>query len=748
MPNASCPRAGAGSRPARDHRGAGPRQPRPARARRTAAALAVGPVLAVAALAGLAPAASASRRHSLPAPVTRSVITVAAQTSWVQGRSGLYLRLDVRSPLPAARLGLKFALYSRLTSRYAFDQSVNGTEPPSELPVDTPPTIPLGELDRRARVTGGVATVVTVHFPVTTGQEAGGGAFAPASASPTLGLDCGVTCDGVYPLEAALVDTAGGTPLSTITTHLIYTAGSAGTLPLGVALVLPAGTTPVLRADGRPALGKRQLTRLADLLDPIAANPRARLTLDLAPQLLEALQRDGSRQGVAELAALRKLFGVRPDASAPSRHETLGAPFAAVEPTALTSAGAGGELELQLARGAQVLASALGLASSPEPYVVGSGLDRAALQLLERDGVGELVLPSADATTLPGTPALTSTMTSPFRLVLRPTANGGTSGIEAFAADPGLAGRFSAEPSDPVLAAHQLLAELAEIYFDAPYGRARRAVVVDPVGWAPNARFLSTLLAGLSPSPVLATLTLTQAFAAVPVGGNGAPPVEQLVRDGAVAARDRLSGHEVASERRVIAVVRSVLPGDAGLLSRLEDAVLLGESAGLRSTARAAYQAVPRRAERGLSHLIKLPAGRTVTLTSRTGKIPVSFVSTSRFAVHAVVELSDPALSFGAAGRGPRPIVLAGKTTDRDYQVAARISGDSRLVVRLLSPVGGKVLFVASFSVRSTFVSAEAVALSIGAVLVLAAWWLRSLLRRRRAASRRTADAGEPPVVA
>ena len=744
MSNASCPRPGAGSRRSRTLRGAGPSQRRAARARRLAAALALGSVLAGAFLVGLAPPGSASRRH-LSTPATRSVISLVAQTSWVQGRSGLYLRLEVRSPLPASRLGLKFALYSRLTSRYAFDQSVNGTEPPSELPVDTPPTIPLGELGRRPG-TGGVAAAVTVHFPVSTGQEVSGGTLAPASASPTLGLDCGLTCDGVYPLEAALVDTESGTPLSTITTNLVYTAYSAGTLPLGVALVLPAGTSPALLPDGAPELGRARLTRLADLLEPIAANPRARLTLDLAPQLLEALRRDASSQSQADLGTLERLFGAPPGGAAPSRHEMLGAPFAAVDPSALASAGAGGELRLQLARGAQVLASGLGLESTPEPYVAGSGLDPRAVRLLERDGINELVLPSPEVTTLPGTPVPTSTTTSPFRLVLGSHATGSTSRLEAFASDPGLAARFSADSADPVLAAHQLLAELAEIYFDAPYGRARRAVVVDPVGWTPNAPFLSTLLSGLSRSPVLATLTLAQAFEAVPIGGNGAPAVRRLVP--APGVRAALSEREIASARRAIAVVRSVLPDDSGLISRLGDAVLLGESATLGRSAAARYEGAPRRAEAALSHLLKPPAGRTVTLTSRTGKIPVSIVSTSRFPVHALVELRDPALSFGAAGGRPRPIVLVGKTTDRDYQVAARVSGDSRLVVRLLSPVGGKVLLVASFSVRSTFVSAEAIALSVGALLVLAAWWLRSLLRRRRAASRKIAAAGEPPAVA
>jgi hypothetical protein len=144
------------------------------------------------------------------------------------------------------------------------------------------------------------------------------------------------------------------------------------------------------------------------------------------------------------------------------------------------------------------------------------------------------------------------------------------------------------------------------------------------------------------------------------------------------------------------------------------------------------YDAAPRDDLEQLSRSLTITGGRTITLTSRTGEIPITIVSTYRYAIHALTELRDSALDFLGTCSRPVLTILATKSTASECPVRARTSGDSRLAVMVVAPVGGLTLVSGSLKIQSTAVSGVAIALSIGALLVLGAWWLRSVLRHRR----------------
>ncbi len=690
----------------------------------------------------------AGASHAAAAGAPGPSLTLAGQTSWVRGPSGFDLQVQIRSSLPVSRLGLRFVLYSRLTSRSAFEQSISGTEAPSELPIDAPATIPLRSLVRRSGADG----AVTIHFSVSTAATS----QSRRISSPALALDCGDQCDGVYPLRAVLVDSTSEAILASFTTHVVYTAGIAGALPLRVALVLPAGSEVALRSDGSSLLTPARLATVEQLLGTVQAAPDVALTLDLYPQLVVALERDRSKQAKTVLATLVSLFGAHGGGGPAPLREVLGTTFTPVDVAALSAARLGGELARQLARGAQALDNGLGLAAAPAPYVSYAPIGQGSLALLERLGVHDLVLPTDSVTVTAGTPAPTVALTSPVGLV-RPgaakeqaTGSGATAtpAATALVADPGLAAHFSGAGADSVLRAHQLLADLAEIYFDAPSDRAARGVVVAPAAWHPDPSFLTTVLSGLATSPVLAARTLSGTFAELPVGGNGSPRVEQLAA-AAVHTSHPITGRSVVDARRALGVVASVLPDDRTVLAHLGDSILLSETSSMSRATRRRYAGAPRASYGLFDHSLAISGGRTVTLTSRTGQIPITIVSSSPYPVHASIEVRDSALSFPGGGAGPTPVVFKTKTTAREYHVSTRTSGASRLDVVVRSPVGGAVLLAGSFTIRSTAVSGVAVTLSVGALLVLLAWWLRSVLRhRRRAAAVRAAawsDAGAAP---
>jgi hypothetical protein len=133
---------------------------------------------------------------------------------------------------------------------------------------------------------------------------------------------------------------------------------------------------------------------------------------------------------------------------------------------------------------------------------------------------------------------------------------------------------------------------------------------------------------------------------------------------------------------------------------------------------------------------LTLAQDRTFTLTSRTGRIPITVISQTGYPVHAVLTLTSDKLTFPSGSK--QVLTLDRRDNPEYFEVSTRTSGDSLLTVSLVSPDGGLVLLPnGRFTVRSTATSAVAIALSVGAGAFLLGWWGRSLIMRRRDRSRR-----------
>ena len=705
-----------------------------------------GPVLVVAlALLLAAPLAGARAAAATTGGATPATVALASQTPWVTGPSGSELALRVASALPVERLGLNVVLYSRLGSRDALRETFGGTEPSSEYPLDSPATIPLASLDH-----GGL---VRLHLPVTTGST-------PATSrpsAPTLALDCatGGVCPGVYPLELVVIDRTDGAPLASLTTYLVYAPPTAGSLPLDVALVLPVGTHPALSPDGSVSLPRSRLDQLAELLATLARATTAPVSLAVHGQLVDALANgDGAARGV-----LSNLTGLL----AAGRDQLLPATYAATATDTLAQTGLTGELARQLATDRQAVASHLHTPLADGPYVVTDQLDPAGLRALRSDGIASLVLPPSSLST-PVSPV--ATPTAPLLLAAPGAGSPGgspggsprsspggsrspsaapTASTEGVLSDPGLAATFDGGGgSDPVLAAERFLAEASSVYFDDPFATEPRGVVVVGSPAAPT-RFLSRVLAGLAGSPVLRPVTLSHLLATVPAGANGTAATGSLADgrpDGRAVAAIRRS---VGAARRVLDTLRSVVPTDTALAGRLERAILVGEGAALDRHQHAAYEGAPAAALHRIAGALALSESRT-TLTSRSGRIPVTATSSVGYPVHVLLQLRSSDLTF-ANGQSvlELPLALAGPAVQRDIRVSTHTSGSSRLELSLLSPRNEAVLVSVEVTIRSTAISGAAVALSAGAVLVLLIWWIRSSRRRRRTRPANGAAPGTGP---
>ena len=620
-----------------------------------------------------------------------NALTLASKTPWV-GRAGdLVLRVHVDAAAPS-ETELAVAVHGRLTSRSQFERTLEGSVRGSPIMVVS---APLSQLGRDP------AGAVSVQLPV---QDPA----LPRDPARVL-----LSRDGVYPVRVELRERGGGEVLTGFTTHLVYAAGVATDRdPLGLALILPFHAPPTTTSDGGRDLPK--LEPLRDLAVAIGAHRSVPLTVDPTPETVEALAEAPEEEGGEVLAELKAGLAGR---------QLVSSTYVETDPRSLLDAGLQGELTAQRTRARQVLRDALDVRADPRTWVLDGDLDPELLEMARAGQVDRLVVNEAalQPTDRP------VTLAQPFAL----ESGRNAPSVSALAGDPGLASHFSvsSERGDggPVLAAHHFLADLAVIHFDSP-GTARAAVAVPPRNWRAEPAFLEALLSGLAQSPVVEPVTLDQAFA-VPEAENerGA----RLVRR-PLAGEDApdLPGRAIREARARLESFGSLVDPGNPVESRLDRALLSSQAAGLPAARRRALiESVSRGIDAEFSQL-SLPGNRSVTLTARTGEIPITIQSNLPYPVRARLRVESDKLAFPDGSR--REIELANTNTTERFSVRARTSGAFPVRVILESPEGDLVLGRSLFTVRSTAASGVGVALSAGAVGFLGVWWAGHVMQARR----------------
>jgi hypothetical protein len=687
-------------------------------------------LLAVVALVG-APGVAGAATTS-PDGVGRSSgpdLVLLAQTPWVTPGQvfDLHLRADAPS-VPATHLGVSVSVYSCLSSVSGFDQSLVGT--PDGTPVSATSS-PVAVSGLTPLPGGGF----DLPMPVTVG---GSGTTPPSSGAPftirleAVGEQCQSYPAGVYPVHLQLVDTSTGSVLDAFTTHLVYTEAPADTQRLRVGVVLPVQVTQ--RAAPEPSPGAllarpsaalaippdATVTAVSGTVDVISSDHgNVPVTLQVSGQTVGLLAETGHQATLAQLGQL---------AATPEAHQLTAAPFTPVDAATLVGDGLASELALQVSRGLATVDAATGrpapAAGGLGAWITGDGLDPTSLAALVGDGFRQVVVPAGD---LSSTPADGST-TQPFALE-------GSRGaaVTVMASDDDLTARFTSDPGDPVLAAHQLVAELAQLYYERPNGITPRAVLaVAPAEWDDDPAFVDALLGSLDGNPVVQAMTVAQVFALYPspapcrsgcrlTGGGGGSLPTAAIR----AQRVRIDGFATSAV------------GARPLVLQLGDLVLGGEAQALRPAQQSAVVANAGAALDAQLGQLAVEGDLTVTLTASSGTVPVTVVSNAAYAVTATLVLDSDKLLFpNGETQWSTPVTLLPRHSNVVYvRVRSRTSGTFRLDVGLRSPDGSLRLASGELAIRSTSSSVVGVVLTVGAVVVLAVWWIRTS-RRRRAQAR------------
>ena len=641
--------------------------------------------LLVLAIGALLPAGRVSA-----APSTAGLELTSA-TAWVNAGGSFELHLRVGTDVPTDA-ELAVSVYAKVTTRSQFARTLEG----SLLGRSTKQlTFALGDL----AVDDHGNRVLSLPLPRLDAPP-------DRTTLPALRM-------GVYPVRVGL-RAHGGDELAHLVTQLVRVPDDPTDGPLAVAWIQPIGARPVL--DETAPLTEAELARLAAAIDAAATNPSLPMTLAVTPESLAHLD-------PPQLASLR--------GSLTADRQLLALPYVDVDVSAVVAAGRAADLATLRQAGDDALQSALGTRGDPRTWSSSQAVTAPALARLRDLGVDRIAVPESSLEPLRSEVTRGLTLTRPFDL-----AAGSDVPVSALAVDDALTAHFRSTRG-PVLAAHDLLADLAVLFLDAP-GVPRGVVVRPPADWHTSTTFLDAVLPALASSPILQPVTLDGLFQAVqPLTSKGST----VVRTGASSARvATLPASQLGGASASVDDLAALVGPSSQAVSDLRRQLLVAESRQLDAAARSRLLGTITSSFDEVRSHIRLRGGRTIRLTARAGTIPLTLVNDNPFPVRVDLVLSSDKLEFTDVSGPDRSrqtladLVLQPGTLTRAVPVRARASAAFSLQAALHVHDGAEIAR-SRFTIISTVFSGVGVVLSASALLFLLLWWgshWRTVRRDRR----------------
>jgi len=411
---------------------------------------------------------------------------------------------------------------------------------------------------------------------------------------------------------------------------------------------------------------------------------------------------------------------------AASANQPAAFPYADADLPALVRNRSDGQAALQVGR--NVLRAELGTAPDQRlAWPVDGAIDAAVLQALAAAGADTVVL---DQRRLPTAATITQNATVDLGegMLQRQRALVGDPALSAALADP----RATSAPAEW---AQRILAETAVAWLERPNASEPRGILLAPPhGWRPPPTFLRALSSGLAAAPwlrVQRASTLADDVAQGPDQGER--------RLATVTAADVAAGlpdsylDRVAQVRSQLASFRgSVGPGFQPAAGYDRD-LLIAESSDWRPpAARTRGRAYVRAVQRGIAGVyrrVHVEATR-VTLTARSGNIPITVRNDSAQPLTVVLRLTSPKVDLPLETSEPFVLEPRRRST-QVLEVATRATGTFPIRVDVLTSDGAERITHGEVVLVSTAFNRVALVLSGGAAGFLLLWWR---LGRRRAA--------------
>ena len=547
----------------------------------------------------------------------------------------------------------------------------------------------------------------------------------PISSTTGAGNQVLLTAPGSYPIVLT-VSTVGNQPLASrvLAVNRLAVPTKAPRPPMKLAVLLDQLNGDGYDRRGRPQVppsGSLDAQRLASLL---SAAPQLAFTVCAQPEMISALDASANAADQASIGSIRTAIGTR---------TVLRRPWAPTHLEAWARQGAGDAVRSMLLDGEHAVVDHLKVPTenrlwSPDPTMGARGV-----QLLGGLGVNALLV---EPTQVTGSkpPAGESGFSRPFRI-----NGGGSTSMRAFSLDPMLQALLgpttpsdsTEQPTEPVVAAHQLLTQLFAVGLS---GTGQRGAVVS---------------INASSDPVASTALVAALSAAFPSGSSAAvevvdarslvediEPITVTRRNAKVPfTRELVEPTDVPDVHQVVSLRSSVQPLVADYAAVMTSAGQQADELGVRfrsstsSSRRPDEQAAELRAIERLVvdtfGRITAPEPRSLTVTARQTSIPIRFDNGLTTAVTVRLRVASPRLKF--LDGGDRQLELAPGTNRFNIRVQVRSSGEFVLKTSVQVPGSPRTLASTRYRIRSTAFSGVGLMLSGGALLFLVLWWSRTL---------------------
>jgi hypothetical protein len=573
----------------------------------------------------------------------------------------------------------------------------------------------------------------------------------------------GLLYSGVYPLQVTAIGRVVGASsqidLAAASTFLPYILSDDPAPATPLSWLVPLTGEPALLADGsltsdNTKEGSPNLTsvasggRLRGLLDALGSAQAASVTID--PATIQALSAAAAgsylisgnqKTHPANKAAQQWLA----DLGAADQLSLLAVPYADPDVVALLRNNQRGLLDASVRRGVEILKSGLGAAgvrlSSGVAVPPGGAVDTAAASYFRSATQakalvlnGSVVPPTSDN---PSASASAPNVSS--RLLL---------------SDDVLTGLTTSGPGpSPRLAEQEVIAELAEAHLEDRFAgsptqggtsEAARPLLIAPDSGANlSANWLKSLLADTGKLPWIQQTTVGDLLTSLPEP-RAALTYSEVARNAEIPAATTTATAEVVTSAGRIFPAKT--PPDITTQQRTPESILTP----IRDTAMSAvssrwrhqpqkadlFQASAASAVAALRSEVRVVASPRVTLTSRTGKVPVTLENDLPSAVDVTLVLTSLDKSRVSSDTVVRRTVRAGQKVQVEVEVKAASAGTFPVRLALYSQDGLPMGDPAQVLVRSTKYGVVATFFTITALSVLGLAILirtgRRIFHRRR----------------
>ena len=533
---------------------------------------------------------------------------------------------------------------------------------------------------------------------------------------------------GVHPLVVELL-APDGTVVDALHAHILMVPDDgAGVGPMPVALVIDLEAPVAYSPDAGTRIDPDGLSRALAAAEALAGMPEIPVTVEIDPQIFDALGQLGETAAIASLQA------------AAAGRETLLAPWAPLDVAGWVAAGRADVVLDGFAR-ARAALEAVGIKASAVSWV---GPDRPAATaawLASAVGAAGFVIDGGPSN--PASFANSRTRAVPHRAREPLPAGGhfvagpGSSRLPAAKADSALAALLTSSapgtsdtgsPSprigqdDVELKVHHFLAELWRM---ALAGEGGPIVILPPSLDGP---VVEAVLAGLAAAG--AGLVRPVTAGALLAALSPDQPIEPDEPDGAEAAPMAAAASRRAEVEQHLQGYESLVAPDNSAAAFLRDLVAAAADRRLNDAGRAELlDAVEQRATAGMGGIELMDRGR-ITVTGRSAELPLTLVNGQPLPVTVALELASDEVGFPQGRRQLAP--LEPGRNEVLIRIEARSAGDSAVGVTVATPEGGIVLDRGTARMRSVGRAGWGLMILAVAGAGLAAWWARTIRRARR----------------